>query len=111
MKEFYPIILALGFNGIDLITGVFTALKAHNLQSSKLRDGLFKKFGFFICYFLAWVIDTHGHLVGFQFGIPLLPVVVFYVCGTELVSILENVCILNPDLKKAKLFDLFQIKE
>nr|DAJ04762.1 MAG TPA: holin [Caudoviricetes sp.] len=111
MESYYSILVALSFNLLDLLTGIVTAVKNKDIQSSKLRDGLFKKFGFILCYFLAWMIDTKGVYVGFQLGVKVLPAVVLYSCGTELVSILENICKLNPDLMKEKLYDMFHIKK
>ena len=79
MEQFYPIIVALVFNLLDLCTGIITAVKLKDIQSSKLRDGLFKKVGF------------------------------LYVCTTALVSILENICKINPDILPEKLMKLFHI--
>ena len=60
VEQFYPIIIALVFNALDLITGIITAIKNKEIQSSKLRDGLFKKVGFILCYFVAWLVDNEG---------------------------------------------------
>ena len=109
MEQFYPIIIALVLNALDLITGIITAVKNKDLQSSKLRDGLFKKVGFILCYFVAWLIDTEGSLVGFKLGAPILPIIILYVCTTELVSILENICKINPDILPEKLIEIFHI--
>ena len=111
MEQFYPIIIALVFNALDLITGIITALKNKDIQSSKLRDGLFKKVGFILCYVVAWLIDTEGSQIGFQFGAPILPIIIIYVCTTELVSILENICKINPDILPEKLMELFHITD
>lgn len=111
MEHFYPIIIALVFNALDLVTGIITAVKNKDVQSAKLRDGLFKKVGFILCYFVAWLIDTEGSLVGFQIGAPILPIIILYVCTTELVSILENICKINPDILPEKLMGLFHISE
>lgn len=111
MQEFYPIIIALVFNALDLITGIITAVKDKDIQSSKLRDGLFKKVGFMLCYFVAWLVDTQGSSIGFQFGVSILPIIILYVCTTELVSILENICKINPDILPEKLMELFHITE
>lgn len=110
MEQICPIIVALVFNALDLITGIITAIKNKDIQSSKLRDGLFKKVGFMLCYFVAWLVDTQGELIGFQFGVSILPIIILYVCTTELVSILENICKINPDILPEKLMDLFHIK-
>jgi toxin secretion/phage lysis holin len=109
LEQFYPIIIALIFNALDLITGFITAVKNKDIQSAKLRDGLFKKVGFMLCYFVAWLVDTQGTIIGFQFGVSILPIIILYVCTTELVSILENICKINPDLLPEKLMELFHI--
>lgn len=111
MEQFYPIIIALVFNALDIITGIITAVKNKDIQSAKLRDGLFKKVGFMLCYFVAWLVDTQGSRIGFQFGIPILPILILYVCTTELVSILENICKINPDILPEKLMEIFHISE
>lgn len=111
MVQLYPIITALVFNLLDLVSGVIAALKNKDLQSSKLRDGLFKKVGFIMCYFLAWVIDTHGTLIGFNISVDVLPIIITYTCVTEITSILENIAKINADLLPDKLLELFHIFE
>lgn len=109
MFQFYPIIIALVFNGLDLITGVIAALKKKDIRSSKLRDGLFKKIGFMLVYFSAWLVDTQGDHIGFEFGVAILPIVILYTCTTELVSIIENISMINPDLLPNKLLEMFHL--
>jgi toxin secretion/phage lysis holin len=108
---FYPIIIALIFNGLDLITGIISAIKNKEIKSAKLRDGLFKKVGFLLCYFVAWLVDTYGNYIGFNFGVAILPIIILYVCTTELVSIIENICKINTDLLPEKLINLFHISD
>ena len=110
MVNIYPVFIALIFNAMDLITGILCAVKMKELKSSKLRDGLFKKVGFIICYFLAWLIDTEGNIIGFNIGVPILPTILLYVCTTELVSILENVSKINSDIIPDKIMDMFHVK-
>ena len=111
MNVFYPIIIALIFNGVDLITGFISAIKNKEIKSSKLRDGLFKKVGFLLCYFVAWLVDTYGKYIGFQFGVSILAIIIPYVCTTELVSIIENICKINPDIVPDKLMNLFHVSD
>lgn len=111
MEQFYPVMVALIFNALDLISGIITAVKNKEIQSSKLRDGLFKKVGFILCYFVAWLVDTQGKRIGFQFGISILPIIILYVCTTELVSILENICKINPDILPEKLMEMFHVNK
>lgn len=111
MEQVYPVIIALVFNALDLVTGIITAVKNKNIQSAKLRDGLFKKVGFMLCYFVAWLVDSQGSRIGFQFGVDILPIIILYVCATELVSILENITKINTDILPEKLMDLFHISD
>lgn len=108
MSQFMPIIVALIMNGLDLITGMIAAIKNKNLISSKMRDGLFKKLAFIFCYFLSWLVDNYGSAVGFTIAIKILPVVILYVCATELVSIIENIEKINPSLANSKITDLLK---
>lgn len=111
MEQFYPVIVALIFNALDLVTGLVSAVKSKDIQSSKLRDGLFKKVGFIFCYFVAWLVDTQGNVIGFQLGVTILPIIILYVCTTELVSILENISKINSDILPEKLMELFHITD
>jgi toxin secretion/phage lysis holin len=109
MENLYPIFVALGFNALDVLTGIVSAVKNKDIKSEKLRDGLFKKVGFILCYFTAWLVDGYGGVIGFKLGVAILPVIVLYVCTTELVSILENISKINSDLLPSKLMELFHI--
>ena len=106
----HGIAVALVFNATDLVTGIISALKEHNLQSSKLRDGIFKKIGFLICYFLALMIDLYGSEVGFNLNVELLPVVLGFVCLTETISVIENLSKIT-DIVPEKLLSLFHISK
>lgn len=105
-----PILVALSFNGLDLLTGVISSIRLKDLKSSRLRDGLFKKVAFILCYFLAWLMDNYGNMVGFKLPVDILPVIILYVCTTELVSILENITKINPDILPDKLMQMFHVK-
>ena len=109
MENLYPIFVALGFNALDVITGIVSAVKNKDIKSAKLRDGLFKKVGFIFCYFTAWLVDGYGDIIGFKLGVAILPVIVLYTCTTELVSILENISKINSDLLPSKLMELFHV--
>lgn len=111
MGALYSVIIALFFNAIDIISGVISAVKNKSLESSKLRDGLFKKIGFIICYLVAWLIDTQGYRIGFNVGVDVLPIIILYVCTTELVSIIENICNINPDILPNKLLEIFKLNK
>lgn len=102
--------VALLFNLTDLVTGLIATVKAKDLQSSKLRDGIFKKIGFLICYFLALMIDTYGSEVGFALEVKILPIVLGFVCLTEVISIIENISKII-DILPEKLLSIFHISK
>ena len=111
LESLAPVGVALIFNAVDLITGIIGALKNKDLESGKMRDGIFKKVGFIVCYVLAILLDNFGGTVGIQIGIKLLPIICVYVIMTEVVSIIENIHRINPDLLPEKLKELFHIKD
>ena len=65
------ILVALVFNGLDLVTGIIGAIRdGEQIKSSKLRDGLFKKVGFIFCYALGIAINYAESYLTFTFSFP-----------------------------------------
>lgn len=101
------ILVALVFNGLDLITGTVGAIRnGEQIKSSKLRDGLFKKVGFIFCYTLGIAINYAESYLTLPFGLDLVPVICTYAIITEVVSIVENISKINPDILPEKLKEL-----
>lgn len=101
------ILVALIFNGLDLITGIVGAIRdGEQIKSSKLRDGLFKKVGFIFCYALGVLINYAENLLTLPFGVNLVPVICTYAVITEVFSIIENIAKINPDILPEKLKEL-----
>lgn len=106
------ILIALLFNGLDLITGIVGALRGgEQIKSSKLRDGLFKKVGFVFCYALGVIINYAGTYLTLPFDVDLVPVICTYAIMTEVVSIIENISKINSDILPEKLKALIGYKE
>ena len=97
------------FHLIDMATGIIGAIREKAINSAKMRDGLFKKLGFIFCYILAYLIDTQGETIGLHFDAHILPIVIIYAVTTEVVSIIENISKINPDLLPEKLQDIFKV--
>lgn len=101
------ILVALIFNGLDLITGIVGAIRnGEQIKSSKLRDGLFKKVGFVFCYILGVLINYAENLLDLPFGVNLVPVICTYAVIIEVVSIIENIYKINSDILPDKLKEL-----
>lgn len=101
------ILVALVFNGLDLVTGIVGAVRdGEQIKSSKLRDGLFKKVGFVFCYALGVLINYAENFLTLPFGVDLVPVICAYAIITEVVSIIENISKINSDILPDKLKEL-----
>lgn len=101
------ILIALVFNGLDLITGIVGAIRdGGQIKSSKLRDGLFKKVGFIFCYALGVVINYAENFLDLPYRVDLVLVICTYAIVTEVVSIIENISKINPDILSDKLKEL-----
>lgn len=100
------IIVAIIFNALDMVSGVLCALKKHDLHSGKLRDGLFKKCGFLLCYALAFLVDHYGSTFGLALSFSVTPVICSYVIFTEMVSIVENASRINPEIVPDKILEI-----
>lgn len=97
-------VLALAFHAVDLVSGFANAVKRHEVQSSKIRDGLFKKLGFVLCYCLCSLLDMYGADIGISPPFAMLPAAVGFGVLAECSSILENCVLLSPGLGRLKIF-------
>lgn len=109
MQAITQIIIAVVFHVIDLVSGFIGALKNKDVESNKMRDGLFKKVGFLLCYLVAFLLDTYGAEIGLNLGVSVLPAIVLYAVTTEIISIIENISKINENLIPETLLKLFHI--
>lgn len=92
---------------LDVIAGFAGAIKYKDVQSNKLRDGLWHKAGFVGLIALAYVIQYAAVHADLGFEVPSVMAVCVYVIVTEIVSVFENLCVLNPTLVNSPLGALF----
>lgn len=92
---------------LDVIIGFAGAIKHKDVQSGKLREGLWHKAGFIGLIALAYVIQYAAQFVDLGFEVPTVIAVCAYVILTEIVSVFENLCVLNPVLVNSPLGALF----
>lgn len=112
MDAVIMITIALAFNLLDIVSGVISALKSgEGLKSSKLRDGIFKKAGFILLYLLSWGLDFSRTYIDIPINIDILPVIIVYVVLTEIVSVIENIAEINPDILPEKIKKIIGITE
>lgn len=95
-------LIVAGFILADILTGIIQALYNGDLNSTKLREGLYHKISEILVLAFSVGIEYACKYVNFGVNVPVFSTVSIYICLMELVSILENLCKINPAL--AKLF-------
>lgn len=103
------VVVSLFFILMDVATGVCKAAYKRELSSSKMREGLWHKAGEAFLLLLGIAAQYAVDYAGVPADIPsaVFNTIAVYIIGMELVSILENISELNPELKLAKIMQLF----
>ena len=92
--------LALAFMVIDVFTGVLKAVKNKELNSTKAREGIYKKASFILFIAFGYLADYAMDYVDMGFNLPAAATICTLVIVTEAISVLENLGQINPDLVK-----------
>lgn len=92
--------LALAFMVIDVFTGVLKAVKNKELNSTKAREGIYKKASFILFIAFGYLVDYAMDYVNMGFNLPAAVTICTLVIITEAISVLENLGKINPDMVK-----------
>ncbi len=92
--------LALAFMVIDVFTGVLKAVKNKELNSTKAREGIYKKASFILFIAFGYLADYAMDYVNMGFNLPTAATICTLIIVTEAISVLENLGQINPDLVK-----------
>lgn len=92
--------LALAFMVIDVFTGVLKAVKNKELNSTKAREGIYKKSSFIMFIAFGYLADYAMTYVDMGFNFPAAATICTLIIVTEAISVLENLGKINPDLVK-----------
>lgn len=92
--------LALAFMVIDVFTGVLKAVKNKELNSTKAREGIYKKASFILFIAFGYLADYAMDYVNIGFNLPAAATICTLVIVTEAISVLENLGQINHDLVK-----------
>lgn len=105
-NEKFAIICMVLFIILDVISGVTAAYARREIESPKLRQGLWHKAGYFFVLFCSIIIEwamNNGMDLGFN--LPLVMPICVWISLMEIVSTLENSAKINPDLAKIPGFE------
>ena len=92
------IYISLTFMLIDVATGVLKAVKSKDLNSTKAREGIYKKASFILFIAFGYLSEYAMQYVDLGFRFPAGVTVCMLVILTEAISVLENLGNINPDL-------------
>lgn len=98
-SERMAIVCMFLFIVLDLISGVAAAYARKEVESPKLRQGLWHKVGYVFVMFCSILVEwamKEGMNLGFN--LPLVMPICVWISLMEIVSILENASKINPDL-------------
>lgn len=84
----------------DIITGLIKAWHGKKLDSTNLRQGLFNKLTEILCVAFSAFLEYGAQEINLGFELPMVEIVCAYICLTEFISIIENLCEVNPHLSK-----------
>jgi toxin secretion/phage lysis holin len=98
---------------VDYITGLCKAGATHSFSSKIMREGLWRKLALLMAMVVGYLADFAQGLIDLGLKAPVGAAICVYICLMELVSAIENICAMNPDLVPEKLLAMFgrQVRE
>lgn len=97
---------------MDIVCGTVAAMRNKELCSSIAREGMYNKIGEAMFLLIAIIANEILAMPPFD-GLGISPDIAYlvaaYIAWMELVSILENICKINPELPFAKILMMFNI--
>lgn len=100
-------VIVFAFMVLDFATGLTKAVFLNDYSSTKMREGLFHKSGLILCVALGWLVDYAQGYLDLGFAAPVHAAICVYICLMECGSILENLCVISPELMPNKLAVIF----
>ena len=102
------IVIACAFMLLDLITGFVQACVNKCVESSKMKCGLWHKCGFLLAIIFGMLCEYAMNYVNLGFYVPIQDTVCLFVILTEIISNLENLGKISPELASSKFMDIFK---
>ena len=108
----WGIVIVLAFIAFDILTGFVKGAVRGSLSSTVMRRGLYHKLAFVLALAFAALVQ----FATLHFDLPrelgaVFPAICLYLILTEIVSILENLVEINPELANNRFLGLFGRKE
>lgn len=99
MANIWIIGITCAFMLADIISGVLKAWHAHDVKSKALRNGLYHKAAFLGLIGLSQLTELAADKIPeIELSLPITSAICAYIVLTEIVSVLENLRDINPDI-------------
>lgn len=102
----YMIVAA--FIALDVITGVIKAFKEKNFNSTVMKTGAYHKAGEVCIVLLGVLVDFAQQYVDLGVSVPVAAAFSVMIVLMEIGSIIENICVINPELLPEQFKAYFQ---
>ena len=97
MEPFIAVLICILF---DIITGLIKAVYFGNINSTYLRKGLLHKATEILTMAGSTLCEYALQYINLGFDLPMVKVTAAYICLMEIVSVIENIAEVNPQLGK-----------
>ena len=105
----YPIIvIACCFMVLDILTGFVQACVNKNVESQKMKNGLLHKCGFLLAILFGILCEYSMQYIDLGFTMPIQEAVCGFICCIEIISVLENLAKISPELAGSKFMSIFK---
>ena len=94
----YMIIACIILIIFDIITGIIKAAKNGTLNSSAMRTGSYHKIGELLALALWFLFEWGGDKINLPISFDFLSVIGIYIAMTEVLSIIENIGEISPEI-------------
>lgn len=91
-------LITFGFIVFDFITGLISAFKNKEFNSSIMREGLFHKVALILCVILGIAVDYAQKFFDLGMNVPVASGICVFIILMEIGSSIENLGKINPDL-------------
>ena len=102
------IVIACCFMLLDILTGFIQAVINKNVDSQVMKRGLLHKCGFMLAIVFGCLCEYSMYYIDLGFTVPIQDAVCIYIIVTEMVSVLENLAKISPELANVKFMDIFK---
>lgn len=97
--DLWPVAATLVFVGLDILTGWMKAVSTGTVSSAVMRQGLFHKVSYFVIIVVFIAVEALQKHFSFWPDFPTTAAICAYICVTEIVSLLENLAVVNPEIR------------